>query len=173
MADIEEALKEAPKFYKAVLIRGQCRQAEGDLEGAIEDYDLYLNEVENTITEAMKASTASMGEHWQQLASIRVRRAECQLNLWLHDLETAGVSIPSFDEDSNDLQMPQKELVALFEQLNLSIPLLGVKGARAKAAFDDLVAARRLNMTEPNIPWLLNIINTTLEHRSFNKSRRD
>jgi len=173
MNDCTESLKEAPNFYKARLIRGQCRQESNDIEGAVVDYDAFLAEADSQLTTTMKASAETMSEHWTQMSTVRVRRAECRLELWTRELIASGVQIPQFENFAPE-PLSQSQMVAMFEEVNQILKAMGTttvtKIGTLKLAFDDLIQARKLHMTQPDIPFLLTLIKRVLSHKFAVKS---
>lgn len=165
MADCSEAITCSPGFYKAKLIRGQCYQEMGKIKDAIADYDAFISEVDRHLQDAAKQSTEAMSEHWQQVANVRIRRSQCLIEAWAEDLRDAGKEVPQLAEVQPE-NIAQAELVAKFETMNHLIKSMGPNMApKLSQAFQDLVEARRLDMTNPDIPFLLEVLNRILTYK--------
>jgi tetratricopeptide (TPR) repeat protein len=165
MADCTEALAYQPSFYKARLIRAQCYQERLQLQNAVEDYDAFLSDVEKHLQQSAKESPEAMSAQWHQLATVRVRRAQCHLELWMRELHAEGKEVPKLAAPEPP-KLSQSELVAKFESMNQTILSMGPTMApRLKLAFSDLVEARRLEMAQPEVPILLDILGRILEYK--------
>lgn len=168
LADCNQALTEYPDFYKARLVRAQCYHTLERLSDAIEDYSVFLAASDKNFNDSARESAEVMGQHWQQLADVHVKRAECYIELWGIEVTNSKRLDPKevLQQIKHEVRS-HSQTIAIFEEVNAALKIIGdsAEATLLRHAFDDLVAARRLNMTQAEVPLLIDIIREILNFK--------
>lgn len=176
MADCLAALAEMPGFYKAHLIRAQIYHQREKYNEAIDDYSAFIKDSAEKLSSSAKASTEVMSEHWNQLSEIHTRRAECYLELWAQEVKKSGRMDPELLlQKVMDEQTPPShaQIVARFEETSAALSIMGssTEAKALKAAFDDLVSARKLNMSQTEVAQFITVIHEILNYTPPSKHK--
>lgn len=170
MTDCLAALAELPDFYKARLIRAQIFHQQDQYVEAIDDYSAFIRESEEKLSSSAKASTEAMSEHWNQVSEIYARRAECHLELWAEEVKKTGRIDPELILQkvmSEETPPSHAQIVTRFEETIAALSIMGssTEAKILRAAFDDLVSARKLNLSQSEVPQFITVIHEILNYK--------
>lgn len=169
LADCDETLALQPNFFMALLVRGQIRQMREDMEGAAQDFTVFIEESDKLVSDSARLSTEVMSEQNHQLATVYTRRAECYMELWARHMSSLGYEVSSELDNFIPPTMNSNQTIQVFEDIYKHIAVLDIN---LKKAFEDLVAARRLAAMHPDVPILISYLKALLETPLTNMKKR-